>query len=387
MNSHRGVWVVTSDPATAEAVSAALRTDTRLTTEGVCPTLAELVTRLESTSAPAVLVDIDPHPRQTLAALEPIITRFQGTRFLVLSQSMQSELVLEAMQIGSRHFLTKPSIASQLGGVLHRLIPNGSIASDRQGLGVTLLSASGGCGLTTLAVNLAQELQLLSSESVLLVDLDAVHGGAATYLGLEGQFGLADVLAYNGPIDAQLVLSTAATYSERFHVLLSPASTHPSEPAPLSFTPLRQALVACKQAYPLCVFDAPRVPLDVAAQLVMASQLTLLVLQQTVRDVRSARALLGALSARGVPAGQVLPLINRYQRHGHVLTFAEAQQALGADSVARVSNDFKSAMRSGNYGKPLAEVAPRSVVRKDLMKLARQVVESRSVNGLVGAAR
>ena len=386
MNCHRGVWVVTSDPTTAEAVKGALRADGRLSSEGVCETLADLVPRLESSPAPAVVVDIDPQPKHALSILEPIISRFPAKRFLVLSRDMPNDLVLEAMQIGSRHFLTKSAVPAQLGGVLHRLIPNGA-EHGAQGSAVTFLSASGGSGATTLAVNLAHEIQALSGQPVLLVDFDTAYGGAARYLGLQGRFGLADVLSYNGPIDAQLISTTAAAHADRLHVLLSPATVNPSEPPALVWDRTSQAVSACRGAFPFCVFDAPRVPIDAAAQLARASAKTFLVFQQTVTGIRLAHELLTSLNARGVPPGQVIPLLNRYQRRGPLVSLEDVQKVLGCAPLERMSNDFKSAIRGLNYGEPLAKATPRSELRRDVERLARRIVEARSSNGSVKAGK
>jgi Flp pilus assembly CpaE family ATPase len=199
----------------------------------------------------------------------------------------------------------------------------------------------------------------------------------AGYLGISGQYGLADVLSRQGQIDDELVISTAVAYSPRLHVLLSPASVSPSDPPPLQYDRLETALEVFQLAYGHTVIDAARVPLDVAASLATASRLALLVLQLNIKDLARARAILGALNRRGVPSETVVPLVNRYHRHRHMVGLEEAQKAL-ATSVRRVSNDFASAMRSANYGQPLAQVAPRSSLRRDLQGLALEFVRSHS---------
>ncbi len=387
MSSRHGLLLVTDEPETATSVSAALEQNGGFATEGVCQNLEQLLTYLEPARPAAVLVDIDPGPGWMLTSLEPIITRLVSTRFIVLSTARRDDLMLEAMQVGARHFMVKDAIPSELVGVLHRLIPNGAGKIRKRGGIITILSASGGCGATTLAVNLANELHLEGSEAALLVDMDCCYGAVAGYLGLDGQYGLADVLADRGRIDSQLVHSTALSYSEGLHALMSPASTNPVEPAPLEYLHLGDALDAFKRAYRYTVIDAPRLPIEVAATLAGASEATLIIFQLTVKDIRLALSLLSALTERGVSMDRLAPLANRYRKRHTMITLKDAESALGGVTPEVISNDFASAILSMNYGQPLAQAAPRSSLRRDIRNLAAKLSEVYSDLTAVIAAR
>ncbi len=116
MKSKEPVLLVTNDPETATAVASALDSIDRSTTDGVCQNLDELVARLERAPTKGVIVDIDPAPSQILSDLDPIVSKFAEVRFVVLSSVQSDELVLEAMQIGARHFMLKQSIAPSSAG-------------------------------------------------------------------------------------------------------------------------------------------------------------------------------------------------------------------------------------------------------------------------------
>jgi pilus assembly protein CpaE len=373
MNHKAPVVLLTEEAETERAVTAALAASGRLAAGAVCRDIPDLVSLLEKDAAPAVLVDIDREPKRILKEMDPIISRFAGTRFVVLSRDMRSDLVIEAMQAGARHFVLKESIAAELTSVLDRLVAlNGTSKHNGRGIAITVLSASGGAGATTIAVNLAGELQLLSSEPALVVDLDQAYGAVAAYLGLRGQYGIADVLAAGSRIDRELIATTTVVHAQDIHVLLSPASTHFASPAPLALEHLEPAVKACKDAYSYTVLDAPRVSMDAAATLAHASAATLLVFQLTVKDVRVAREMLSQLAARGVPADRIIPVANRYWKRSHMLTLDEAQRALGVTPTV-ISNDFKSAINAVNFGQLLAQAARRSVLRDDLRKLAQKI--------------
>ena len=378
MDATGEVLLLTKDTATEKAVISALESEQGIAAVTVCRDMSSLVSRLERTSVPIVLVDIDSQPMRILDDLEPIANRFIHTRFIVLSTHVLSDLMFKAMQVGVRHVQTKNTIASELAGVLQRLIPDVSVQNGRLGAVLTILSASGGCGSTTLVVNLANELQLAAGVPVLMVDLDYSYGAVATYLDLHGHYGIAEVLGHEGGIDAQLINTTAVRHSENLHALLSPASINFAEVKPLQTGKLAAALSACKQGYKYTVIDAPRVSMDVAATLAEASDVTLIVLQPTVKDIRVAKAMITALIERGIPRNRIRPILNRSRTRRQMISFDEAQKALGGVSLERLRNDYSNAIRGSNYGRLLSQAAPRSALRRDVAHLAERIS---AVNG------
>ncbi len=362
--------LVSSSKETGAAVSSALESNDRFRLGEVCRNLTDLVPHLESAAPPAVLLDIDPDPTRVLTALGPISERFSNTRFIVLSDSLKSELMLAAMQAGARHFMLKRDLGSELGDVLKRLVTDGAVASPTGSFVATILSVSGGCGATTVAVNLANELHLLASKPALLVDLDCNYGGAGTYLGLAGEYGIADVLDRNGELDPQLICSTAREYSHGLRMLINPMTVNPKKPGRLDYARLRSAIGVCRRSYEFTVIDAPRVAVDIAAQLVGASDVTLLVLQMTVKDLAMARSTLQALRDRGVSNDSLTIVVNRYHRRHAMLTLEDVRKTLGDVPLTCLSNDYNNAIKGLNYGQPLAEAASRSVLRRELRDLA-----------------
>jgi Flp pilus assembly CpaE family ATPase len=57
-----------------------------------------------------------------------------------------------------------------------------------------------------------------------------------------------------------------------------------------------------------------------------------------------------------------------------MITLGECREALGDGNLEVIRNDFKSAVRSINFGKPLAETAPISGLRRDLRNLAEKLL-------------
>jgi pilus assembly protein CpaE len=385
--SLRHVLLCSNESATISAVSLAFQSNGKLAPGDIVRDLGELTSRLQNAESPAVLVDVDGDPLRTLSVIEPLVRRHAKIRFVVLANSLSNDLLLEAMQVGVRHVLLKESIPSDLNGVLSRIcLP---AEHSESGSVVTVLSAGGGCGATTVAVNLAKELNSLApketSEPSLVMDLDSNYGSVAAYYSLDGEYGVFDLLSRSDPLDAQLIRTTSVALSEKIHVLMSTSLARLGDPTVLESERIGEAVEACRSAYRWTVIDAPRVSIPVAAELSRRSNATLLLLQLTVKDIRVARKMLGQLAAHGVEPATIRVLFNRYTKRGQLIDLADARRALGASetwSVGTLSNDYKAVSKAVNLGKPLADVSPRSDFIRDLRKVATTLTQP--VNAVAG---
>jgi pilus assembly protein CpaE len=375
MASHT-VLLLSNDSAMVGTVTTALSNNGKLTPENICRTVADLGDRLKrEPAADAVVVDVDAFPERLMRAIEPLVRRFGDTRFIVASEKLRNELMLEAMQIGARYYMLKQQLPAELNDVVHRLCRQAE--ESRQGGAVTILSAGGGCGATTVAVNLAAELHLCAKDTEngpsLVVDLDPAYGSVASYMGADSQYGVFDLLAREGPIDAELIKSTSLSLSEQLHALLSTSLTRLGEVGTFDPERLAEAAAACKLAYGWTVLDAPRIPIAAAAALAKRSDATILLMQLAIKDLRVAHQMLVGLTERGVPTESIYIIANRYRKKATMISVEEAFKALGlskADDLGTIPNDYQAVTEAVNLGKPLCDAAPKSEFRRALQDLA-----------------
>ncbi len=271
------------------------------------------------------------------------------------------------MQTGVRRVVVKQSLAAELPGVLDRLTVADANDEDPSGQLITVLSASGGCGATTIAVNLAEELAQSHGQPALLCDFDCAYGAVTGYLGITPHYAADQILHYSGEIDGQLIRSTATVHSERIHVLANPCSTNPDGGETLRFDQLEPTIDSARRAYGITIVDAPRLPLPIIATLAANSARTLLVFQLTVKDLRTVRTMLEGLRGRGIDMNTIVPVANRYVKR-QLITLDEAGKALGA-APQTIRNDFTPAIKGLNFGQTLAQAGPRSYLRRDLQAL------------------
>ncbi len=373
MTGQVAVLLMSRDASLADRVERALSSNGHRLETPPLHDLRDLARRATHHDGAIVLIDADDPGASALYELDRlgIGDQLPRTRFIALAEQVRQELLLEAMQAGVRHVICKNEMDAELEKAIDRLTPV-LRTSERRGQVVTVLSAGGGCGATTVALNTARELSAEGQPS-LLIDLDTAYGALGAYLGAESRFGVADVLGRDGPFDGQLIQSSAVWPNAELHLLASPATTHPYEPRPVEYKRLGGLLDACRTVYEATVIDAPRVPIDVASELVTASDHTFLVLQLTVKDLHSARRVITALERRAGRSDRIRALVSRHGRRHQMIGTDEAVRVLGRIPLVYVRNDYRSAIRGLNYGKPLADVAPRSNLRRDLQSIVAQM--------------
>lgn len=375
------ILLVTKESATKDEIKSALDKSDLMKLAGICKEVSELRSYLSNKKVRAVVIDIDPDPSRLLYELAAALTAYPEVYVVVVCSHFTKELALQAMQAGVRHFLEKNTIASDLTKELQQLIHGG--VKKEAGFGskvISILSAGGGCGATTVAVNLASELQLLSSKPVLLIDLDSYYGTVSTYLGIKSQYGIADVLAHKGLIDRHLIQSSAYNYTENFQVLPSPAGIESPRAKSLQFENLHGVLEACREVYRYTIIDAPRMPGSDIAKLAGLSDIVLVVFQLTVKDVNFARSTVLSLTKSGIASEKIMSLANRVKTRGPLVRFEDGKKAVGAKSCLAIRSDWRKAMKSVNNAKPLAQVVQKSGLRNDFRKLAAKVF-TYEVNG------
>ncbi len=370
MSHNNDILLLTHERPVLQAVNDAVRSSDRLAVGPVCTTVLEMHAALETTAYGCVIVDIDDAPEKILDELTSIVPQFPTTRFIVLAKEQRGDLLLKAMESGVRMFLSKSDVSTQLLPVLQRLLAVNPTRAGSRGQVVTMLSAGGGCGATTAAINLANELGLTVKEACLLIDLDLEYGSSATCLGVETKFGIADVVEDGSRIDANLIRSTAHAHSEHLQILVSPAAIDFEQPKSIQLEHLTTLITRCREIYPWTIIDAPRVSLSLASQMAAISAVTYIVLEANVKQLRVAKHIYTGLLERHIATERIVPLIVKCRGRSETIKLPEIQEAIGCTHVVQLAFDPVAADACINFGRTLADEAPRSVLRTAMTKLA-----------------
>jgi Flp pilus assembly CpaE family ATPase len=101
----------------------------------------------------------------------------------------------------------------------------------------------------------------------------------------------------------------------------------------------------------------------------------MLVMQNTLVAIRDAKMFLDYLPAQGVPETKVELVNNRAMSDLFSVKIDELKKTLHKEHIHRIRNDYAAAVSAYDRGVPLASVAPSSKLTKDIVGLAKYLVD------------
>ncbi|MHC4186648.1 MAG: AAA family ATPase [Planctomycetota bacterium] len=383
MSSIANIFLITEDTNTVSLIKTIFKKNKGLSLTDVYQRMSNAESVLPDNQPCVLIVDIDKDPDDVLSKLVSIADRYPEKRIVVVSSSLNQDLILRSMQAGARQFLVKDTLEEEMPGVLSHLIPQSQEVAKELGSVISIFSSSGGCGATTIAVNLANELRLTTPEPLLVVDLDSCYGSIAAYLGVSGPTSIRDLLEYDGKIDIHLIESCSYNYIDNFNILANPSGFETPQTVFLRYDKVLNTVRISRESYKYIIVDAPRLESSLRKGLAKISDLVLIVFQGTVKDMNYARSMIASFLKAGVEREKIVLMANRYKKRALPMKLDEIQKVLGVDRIISVRSDWKRTALSINNGKPLSEIAPWSGLRKDFQKIA-SLVSSQTRNGSSG---
>ncbi|MHC4264419.1 MAG: AAA family ATPase [Planctomycetota bacterium] len=382
MPSKANIFLITEDKNIVNTIKTVFGENKGLFLTDVYQGISDAESALPNGQPCILLVDIDKEPDDILSKLDSITDRYPEKRIVVVSSSLNQDLVLRSMRAGVRQFLTKDSLEAEITGVLNHLIPQTQEEVKELGSVISIFSSSGGCGATTIAVNLANELRLTESEPLLVVDLDSCYGSIAAYLGVSGPTSIRDLLEYNGEIDTSLIESCSYNYVDNFDVLANPSGFETPQTVFLRYDKVLNTVRISRESYRYIIVDAPRLESSLQKGLAKLSDLVLIVFQGTVKDMNYARSMINSFLKEGIEREKIVLMANRYKKSALPMKLHEIQKVLGVDTIISLRSDWKRTALSINNGKLLSEISPWSGLRRDFQKIAA-LVRSQTRNGSI----
>lgn len=249
----------------------------------------------------------------------------------------------------------------------------GSDARGREGKVVTVFSAKGGVGKTTVATNLAAYLASCGART-LLVDLDLMFGDVAISLQLQPRGTVRDLVAMAGHLDEQGVLSVVTHHADSgLDVLAAP--TDPADADRVPSHVVAELLRVARGTYDYVVVDTPPSFTEHVLAAFDVSDLTVLIATLDIPAIKNLRIAISTLDTLGSPRESRTIVLNRSDAKVG-LKFADVEAALKAPISASVPSSLK-VPASVNRGVALVLDEPRNPVSVAIRDLADREVRSR----------
>lgn len=330
------VAIVSSDPRTEELLKPSGLTTVRLPRESWSPSSFD--------GAPAaLLLDVRGLP-QLPAALTLFRRDYAGTPVVLITSSLDGQLMLEAMRAGVSECVVEPLTSQVLDAALRRVIKN----TDSTVCQVfAFVGAKGGVGTTTLAVNTAASLGRGTKGDVLMVDLHHSHGDAAVFLGADPRFSVIDALENSHRMDDALFRSLIEQTKSGIDLL---ASSDRVLHASVDSARTRALLEFAIRRYRVVVLDVPRSDVSVLDALESVSSLVV-VGSQEIGALKNAARMIQTFGHR-YGSSRVKFVVNRFDSHADIGQ-TEIEKVVGL-TAHLLPSDYRTAVDALNAGRPVA---------------------------------
>jgi pilus assembly protein CpaE len=307
---------------------------------------------------------------------------------VIVGADEHSCLMRLAMQAGARDFLSSPVNERELIRSVQRIMsdlkPKDSTPASRV---VTFINAKGGSGSSFLAANYAYTSQALGNRKTLLLDLDRQFAPLPQYLDVEPQASLFDALYVVSELDELAVEGFIARHASGLGLMASNLALNGEEAGGQidEGEALDRLLEVLLRRHERIVAEVPRHLDEVGAAMLRASDRILVVMQQTVPDLRNASRLSAIMTKElGIDPACIQPLVNRYDSKSST-TIEDISKVLQTRNVHKVTNDFAHVSESIDMGVPLAELNPKAPAVAALHALHKtfEGIEEKQSSGLL----
>jgi len=239
---------------------------------------------------------------------------------------------------------------------------------------VAVVKSIGGCGATTIAAHLADELVRHSpgGRGACLVDLDVQQGSAAAMLGLAPRRGLQELLTAGERLDREFLSSVVAAHSANLHLIAAPEDIMPLES--IETDRLLTVLDAARREFDRVVLDLPANWTSWNLSAVVAADLVLQVVTLDISSLRQAKRQIDLFRTAGVDPRKIGIVVNRVERKlFKLIGLDDVAKTLKLPILGSVHLDAQLLASAHDQGLLAREVQKKSQFMSDIAALAQSV--------------
>jgi len=280
----------------------------------------------------------------------------------------------EAMRSGVREVVGSADAAALVAASKRSLAVSMQLLEASKAAGPSLargkvlivFSAKGGCGKTTLSVNLAHALARHTESKVALLDFDLQFGDIAVSLQIEPKKTISDAISMQTNLDELGIKSLMVNQEKNLDILLAP--TNPTDVEYISTELIDNLLESLRNSYDYIVVDTSPAFTDVILRVFDHADRCFLLTTLDMPAIKNLKLVISTLEALNIGKTKLDFVLNRSDIKSG-LTLREVEEMVGETFTCLIpsSNDVSA---STNRGVPLVVENPRHPVSKEIIDLA-----------------
>lgn len=332
----------------------------------------DLVKALRVQAPDLVFVPVPPGGASVEFSLfEAELRRHQGVMAVGIAGAKEADTVLAAMRAGILEFLVSPLDATELIGVVQRLMA--TVASTTQlGSIVAVYSAKGGLGSSSLAAALAWAFaQRATAADIALVDFTTTGAGLRILLDMNPAYDVGSIASRTGELDREFLSSCMAQHPSGISVLAASEELEAAES--LSSATAGRVLELLRQAFKYTVVDTDHAFTEQSLATLDVADRIVLVTHGDVASVRSTQRSLALFARLGYASDKIVVVLARRADTDRI-SRRDIARVIGRPVDAVIPEDRALFLDAVTYGEFPQQRAPGHPVSEAVDALATSVI-------------
>ena len=349
----------------------------------------------EARSLEFIAIAIDDDDDSNMMMIEAVIQRSTalGVPALIIAEELGPIALHRLLRLGANDFVPYPLPEGALHDAIKRLrLPTieasmgkstnqNKVALPAQTYGAVYAvhPLAGGSGATTFAVNLAWEIANCGKHapSVCVLDFDLQTGSVSTYLDLARTEKVYELLSNTAVMDRDFFMNTLQTFDEKLKVLTAAADMLPLD----LITPddIERVITMARRNFDVVVIDMPGTVVQWTETVLNEADVYFAMMELDMRSAQNALRLIRALKAEDLPLTKIQYVLNRAPKFTDFSGKARAKrmaESLDIEFELMLPDGTVQVTHANDHGLPLAEIAPKNPLLKEIRKLAQSFASS-----------
>lgn len=339
----------------------------------------------------AIALDDDDEPN--MGQIEAIIQRARAQEIdvILIAEELGPITLHRLLRLGASDFVPYPLPEGALHDAVKRL-KQAPVATamhaagaapapyrgDKNGTVLAVHPLAGGAGATGLAVNLAWEMANAPGDDapgVCLLDFDLQTGSVSTYLDLARTEKVFELLSNTAMMDRDFFFSSLQGYNDRLKVMTAAADMLPLD----LITPddIERIIAMARANFDFVIIDMPRTVVQWTETVLTASESYIAMMELDMRSAQNALRFIRALKAEELPLDKLCYILNRSPRFTDLSGKARAKrmaESLDISFEYWLPDGGAQVTHANDHGLPLAEIAPKNPLLKEIRKIAQDFI-------------
>lgn len=342
---------------------------------------AEAIEIVRTLKPNIVLMDINMPVMDGIKATQALTEEGIESSVIIMSIQGEGEYIKRAMSAGARDYVVKPFGVKELVDTVRHVYDMdmtrkkkaGSVSAGKiDSKVISVFSAKGGVGKTTIATNLAVTLSNLHNKKVVLLDFDLQFGDVAIGLNLYVKNSITELVKdiANLEEDQSLIDEYLLSHYSGIKVLAAPI--RPENAEFVTADHVKKIIDCLKGRYEYIIIDTSQGFSDVVITALDSSDSIIYISTLDLPSIKNTKNGLEVMKSLNYSSDKVKLVINK-SNEGYGIKHSDFKDALNVDIWATIPDDPAAVTVSVNNGHPLVTHRRTSPVSKKIYKLAQSI--------------